>query len=148
MALLDASARRVVSYSGPGVSRSGDVDEQGDWIVQAFLVWPSVCGKAHRGLPMKTSDSVWHEKLSRLDVETEDNPYDKAFCPDSVGSDDQIGSELAHDPGAGFTTFILDVPPDRGGAAPHPYRVRHRRVCRRHGGRNPASPANMTVAGP
>src|SRR5262249_8070308 len=35
----------------------------------------------------------------------------KTFCPYLVGSYERVGDELAHYVAAGFTTFILDVPP-------------------------------------
>jgi len=57
-------------------------------------------------------------QLSNLAMESEDSPYwllpfrnYKTFCPYLVGSYERVGDELAHYVAAGFTTFILDVPP-------------------------------------
>jgi alkanesulfonate monooxygenase len=75
-------------------------------------------GQLTHQLAMKISDSVWHEQLSRLEMETPGSPYwlvpfqnYQTFCPYLVGSYEQVAAELAHYIAAGFTTFILDVPP-------------------------------------
>lgn len=78
-------------------------------------------GEVKHQLAMKVSDSHWHRQLSDRDEEEEadDNPYwlgpfnqGQTFCPYLVGSHERVGAELARYMGAGFDTFILDIPPD------------------------------------
>ena len=75
-------------------------------------------GKIKHMLAMKTSDSVWHQQLSHLPAERENNPYwlvpfhnYKTFCPYLVGGYRQVADELARYITAGYHTFILDIPP-------------------------------------
>ena len=93
-------------------------DEQEAWRVARARFPEDRRGQLTHQLAMKTSDSVWHEKLSRLAVEGEGSPYwlfpfqnYKTFCPYLVGTYERVGEELAHYVAAGFSTFILDVPP-------------------------------------
>lgn len=88
-------------------------------------------GQLLHQLAMKTSDSVWHAELSRW-RETEESPYwlvpfqnYKTFCPYLVGSYERVAGELAHYLGAGFTTFILDIPPAEE-------ELHHTRIAFRH----------------
>jgi alkanesulfonate monooxygenase len=79
-------------------------------------------GEIAHQLAMKTSDSVWHKQLSRsaTDADTrERGPYwlgpfqrYKTFCPYLVGSYERVACEVASYVGAGFTDFILDIPPN------------------------------------
>jgi len=75
-------------------------------------------GQLTQQLAMKTSDSVWHKQLSRLEEETDSNPYwlvpfhnYKTFCPYLVGSYKRIREEVLRYVEAGYKTFILDIPP-------------------------------------
>jgi alkanesulfonate monooxygenase len=93
-------------------------DEQEAWRIARARFPEDRRGQLTHQLAMKTSDSVWHEKLSRLAVESEGSPYwlfpfhnYKTFCPYLVGTYQRVGEELAHYVAAGFSTFILDVPP-------------------------------------
>src|SRR5262245_48143811 len=93
-------------------------DEQEAWRIARARFPEDRRGQLTHQLAMKTSDSVWHEKLSRLPVECEGRPYwlfpfhnYQTFCPYLVGTYERVGQELAHYLDAGFSTFILDVPP-------------------------------------
>jgi alkanesulfonate monooxygenase len=77
-------------------------------------------GQLTQQLAMKVSDSVWHQQLSSLDDESESSPYwlvpfhnYKTFCPYLVGSYERVAQEIARYVGAGYKTFILDIPPTR-----------------------------------
>ena len=69
---------------------------------------------------MATSDSVWHGQLSSLAKDdTPANPYwlgpfqnYKTFCPYLVGSYESVAVEIERYLALGYTTFILDIPPD------------------------------------
>jgi alkanesulfonate monooxygenase len=77
-------------------------------------------GRLMHKLAMKTSDSVWHQKLTALEESgnaDERDPYwlwpfknYNTFCPYLVGSFNTVSTELAKYLTAGFTTFILDIP--------------------------------------
>jgi len=77
-------------------------------------------GRLTHGLAMKVSDSHWHRELSARDPgEDESSPYwlgpfnnGQTFCPYLVGTHERVGAELARYLAAGFSTFILDIPPD------------------------------------
>lgn len=77
-------------------------------------------GQVTHQLAMKVSDSLWHKQLSQMPDTTdpENSPYwlvpfknYKTFCPYLVGSYDRVGRELRRYIGAGYETFILDIPP-------------------------------------
>jgi alkanesulfonate monooxygenase len=79
-------------------------------------------GEIKHQLAMKVSDSHWHRDLSQRERGGEDreSPYwlgpfnqGQTFCPYLVGTHERVGAELARYMGAGFETFILDIPPDR-----------------------------------
>ena len=68
-------------------------------------------------LAMSTSDSSWHDQLSRLGETIEPHTYwlhpfenYKTFCPYLVGSYDDVAETVAAYFECGFSTFILDVP--------------------------------------
>jgi len=74
---------------------------------------------AHK-MAMKTSDSKWHKDLSEWpEAETNTDtvywlrPFQsyKTFCPYLVGNYERVSAEIAGFIRAGFTTFILDIPP-------------------------------------
>jgi alkanesulfonate monooxygenase len=76
-------------------------------------------GQITHELAMKVSDSSWHRQLSDLGSSGagERNPYwlvpfqnYKTFCPYLVGSYAQVADLLARYVGAGYRSFILDVP--------------------------------------
>lgn len=77
-------------------------------------------GEIAHQMAMKTSDSSWHRSLSEWpELEADaDTPYwlrpfqsYKTFCPYLVGSYDRVAAEIAAYIRAGFTTYILDIPP-------------------------------------
>ena len=77
-------------------------------------------GQLTHELAMKVSDSAWHKQLSSMEAggEGERSPYwlvpfqnFKTNCPYLVGSYSTVASELARYAAAGFTTYILDIPP-------------------------------------
>jgi alkanesulfonate monooxygenase len=78
-------------------------------------------GQITHALAMRISDSQWHKELSELGARTAEsqNPYwlrpfenYKTFCPYLVGSYDRVAEEVARYLDLGFTTFILDIPPN------------------------------------
>ena len=71
---------------------------------------------------MKVSDSLWHKQLSDLAESTtvDRSPYwlvpfqnYKTFCPYLVGGYETVAREIARYIGAGYRSFILDIPPDK-----------------------------------
>jgi alkanesulfonate monooxygenase len=77
-------------------------------------------GQITHKLAMKVSDSKWHEQLSKLGEKpvSDENPYwlgpfqnYKTFCPYLVGSYERVATDVARYIGAGYKTFILDIPP-------------------------------------
>jgi alkanesulfonate monooxygenase len=78
---------------------------------------PDRAGQITHKLAMKTSDSLWHEKLSALGRDPGNKTYwlvpfenYKTFCPYLVGTYEQVSFELSCYIAAGCETFILDVP--------------------------------------
>lgn len=78
-------------------------------------------GQIVHQLAMKTSDSSWHEQLSRLGRRpaSEDNPYwlvpfesYRTFCPYLVGSHAIVARELSRYVALGYRTLLLDIPAD------------------------------------
>lgn len=77
-------------------------------------------GQLTHQLATQTSDSSWHEQLSRTADKSGGGVYwlhpfrnYHTFCPYLVGSYDRTATEVARYIRAGFRTFILDVPPSR-----------------------------------
>ena len=78
-------------------------------------------GQIKHQLAMATSDSTWHGQLSTMvKDDTPENPYwlgpfqnSKTFCPYLVGSYESVAAEIERYLALGYTTFILDVPPDK-----------------------------------
>ena len=79
-------------------------------------------GRITHELAVKVSDSSWHHQLSvrRPEEGGDGDPYwlgpfqnYKTFCPYLVGSYDRVAIDVAGYLRAGFTTFILDIPPSR-----------------------------------
>ncbi len=77
-------------------------------------------GQLAHQLAVKVSDSVWHKQLSEMGTaeRRQRNPYwlvpfqnYKTFCPYLVGSYERIADELGRYIEAGYTTYILDIPP-------------------------------------
>ena len=102
-----------------GVIARASEDEA--WRVAVERFPPDRKGQLRHALAMKVSDSHWHRDLSRRDEGGEDDlhPYwlspfanGHTFCPYLVGNHDRVGAEIARYVAAGFTTFILDIPPD------------------------------------
>jgi len=77
-------------------------------------------GQVIHQLATKTSDSVWHKDLSLRGASAEERgvywlgPFQnyKTFCPYLVGSYERVSEVLAQYVALGYTSFILDVPPD------------------------------------
>ena len=77
-------------------------------------------GQLAHQLATKVSDSAWHRQLSELARESAPQgrqPYwlvpfqnGKAVCPFLVGSHARVAEEVARYAGAGYRSFILDVP--------------------------------------
>jgi alkanesulfonate monooxygenase len=79
-------------------------------------------GQLTHQLAMKTSDSAWHRQLSQMGAEAAATaspywlwPFEnyQTFCPYLVGGYDRVATELAKYIARGYSTFILDIPPDR-----------------------------------
>jgi alkanesulfonate monooxygenase len=93
---------------------------EGAWQVAEERFPPDRRGQVTHRLAMKTSDSRWHMDLSERPEAEPDSPYwlrpfhsYQTFCPYLVGSHERVAEELARYIGAGFRTFILDVPPNQ-----------------------------------
>jgi alkanesulfonate monooxygenase len=105
--------------SGVRVGIIAREDENEAWSV-AYERFPvDRKGELAHQLAMKTSDSVWHKQLSELGATPENNPYwlipfqrYKTFCPYLVGNYSKVAAEVARYITLGFTTFILDIPPN------------------------------------
>src|SRR6266545_4703278 len=78
-------------------------------------------GQITHALAMRISDSQWHRQLSELGAQRGESqspywlrPFEnyKTFCPYLVGSYDRVAEEVARYIDLGFTTFILDIPPN------------------------------------
>ena len=76
-------------------------------------------GQLLHALAMKTTDSHWHAQLSALSDDERSaywlGPFERyqTMCPYLVGSYSVVADELSRYLERGFTTFILDIPPDR-----------------------------------
>ena len=98
-----------------GIIARADEDEAWHFAYERFP--PDRAGQITHKLAMKTSDSVWHNKLSALGKESVRKTYwlvpfenYKTFCPYFVGAYEQVAQEIARYISAGCKTFILDVP--------------------------------------
>ena len=76
-------------------------------------------GEMAHTLASNTSDSKWHEELSKLEVAKEKRVYwlkpfhtYKTFCPYLVGSHQEVAEELAGYVKLGHTRIILDIMPE------------------------------------
>jgi alkanesulfonate monooxygenase len=95
-------------------------DEETAWEIAHQRFPTDRRGQLTHELAMNVSDSAWHKQLSSMDS-AEDaggSPYwlvpfknFKTNCPYLVGSYQTVASELARYTSAGFTTYILDIPP-------------------------------------
>ena len=100
-----------------GVIARDDEDEA--WEI-AYARFPEDrTGLLTHQLAMKTSDSSWHQQLSRMgqEAKSEKSPYwltpfkhYKTFCPYLVGSYERVAGELARYMELGHKTIILDIP--------------------------------------
>ena len=79
-------------------------------------------GQITHQFAVKVSDSNWHHQLSvrRPDEGGDGDPYwlgpfqnYSTFCPYLVGSYERVATEVSGYLRAGFTTFIVDIPPSR-----------------------------------
>ena len=79
-------------------------------------------GQIAHQLAMSISDSHWHKQISSIstDLESAQNVYwtwpfenYKTFCPYLVGSYQTVADELRRYMQIGYSTFILDIPPNR-----------------------------------
>ena len=70
---------------------------------------------------MKVSDSQWHKQLSHLAEQVGEEsvywlrPFEhyKTMCPYLVGDYDEVAREVNRYASIGYSTFILDIPPDK-----------------------------------
>src|SRR5215475_14326775 len=78
-------------------------------------------GQMTHQLAMKSSDSVWHKQLSDLAQYTKARrtpywlgPFEnyRTFCPYLVGSYEVVANEISRYLALGYSTFILDIPPN------------------------------------
>lgn len=97
-------------------------EEDAAWEVAYNRFPASRSGQIAHKFAMKTSDSVWHKKLSNLSNQLNGHrssywlhPFKnyKTFCPYLVGSYKKVAKELSRYIGIGYRTFILDIPPSR-----------------------------------
>lgn len=93
-------------------------DEDEAWTIARKRFPEDRKGQLTHQLAMKISDSIWHKQLSQMGEGIDNGPYwlvpfqhYKTFCPYLVGSYARVAAELAGYIGAGYTTFILDIPP-------------------------------------
>src|SRR5205823_809144 len=79
-------------------------------------------GELTHQVAMRISDSLWHKQLSELAEESKNGrspywlrPFEtyKTFCPYLVGSYEAVAEELSRYISAGYSTFILDIPPTK-----------------------------------
>jgi alkanesulfonate monooxygenase len=91
---------------------------EGAWAEAHRRFPPDRRGEIAHQAAMKASDSAWHRQLSGMGAPSGASPYwllpfqnYKTFCPYLVGSHDRVAEELARYIGAGFGSFILDIPP-------------------------------------
>ena len=103
-----------------GIIARGDEEEA--WRVAHARFPEDRKGQLTHQLAMKTSDSAWHQQLSRMASDTKNggtpywlHPFEnyKTFCPYLVGSYERVATELAKYIDCGYSTFILDIPPAR-----------------------------------
>jgi alkanesulfonate monooxygenase len=102
-----------------GIIARNTEDEAWEVAYQRFP--PDRAGQITHKLAMSTSDSVWHNRLSTLGRSPEQTstrttywlaPFEnyKTFCPYLVGSYEQVACQLSRYLGAGYSTFITEVP--------------------------------------
>ena len=108
-------------FGGAGIRVGIIAREDGEeaWRIAEGRFPPDRAGQVTHRIAMKTSDSVWHQTLSGIGGESKGErsaywlvPFQnyKTFCPYLVGSYSAVGEELQRYLGAGYRTFILDVP--------------------------------------
>ncbi len=105
--------------SGVRVGIDTREDEDEAWRVAHERFPEDRRGQLTRELANKVSDSEWHKQISELGATTENNPYwlvpfqsYKTNCPYLVGSYKKVAAELSRYINLGFSTFILDIPPE------------------------------------
>jgi alkanesulfonate monooxygenase len=117
-----AEARPADGRQGIRVGIIARQDEDEAWEVANKRFPPDRKGEMLHELAMKVSDSSWHRHLSRLGAAATESrpPYwlrpfetSKTNCPYLVGTYDAVASQLSAYFTAGFTTFILDIPPNQ-----------------------------------
>ncbi|OGA28722.1 MAG: alkanesulfonate monooxygenase [Betaproteobacteria bacterium RIFCSPLOWO2_02_FULL_65_24] len=96
--------------------------EQQAWAVAEARFPGDRRGQIAHQLAMKVSDSHWHKQLSDTVAENGMRqgaywmwPFEnyKTFCPYLVGDYDQVAEQISLYVGAGYRTYILDIPPSR-----------------------------------
>jgi alkanesulfonate monooxygenase len=105
--------------SGVRVGIVTRADEDEAWRVAHERFPEDRRGQLTRKLADKVSDSEWHKQISELGSTPENNPYwlvpfqnYKTNCPYLVGTYEKVATELSRYIGLGFSTFILDIPPE------------------------------------
>jgi alkanesulfonate monooxygenase len=116
-----ASSRANGGSSGIRIGLIARDDEAEAWAIAHARYPGDRKGQLTRKLATKVSDSSWHHQLASMgESEASTNttywlvPFQnyKAMCPYLVGSYAQVSQELARYVQCGYTTFILDEPPD------------------------------------
>ena len=115
------SSKRPATPKGIRIGLIVRDDESEAWSIAHNRYPRDRKGELTRQLATKVSDSNWHRDLSAMSESgpEEESPYwlvpfqnYKAMCPYLVGSYDRVAGELAHYLHCGYTTFILDEPPN------------------------------------
>lgn len=96
-------------------------DESSAWAVAHSRFPEDRRGQLTHQLAMKISDSEWHKQLSELGAHSSNrSPYwlgpfqnYRSFCPYLVGSYTVVAAEVRKYLDLGYSTFILDIPPNR-----------------------------------
>jgi alkanesulfonate monooxygenase len=116
-----AALDKTVKSCGIRVGIIAREDEDEAWYIALNRFPPDRAGQITHKLAMSTSDSFWHNRLSKLGVlEAQEGyrstywlaPFEnyKTFAPFLVGSYTQVAEQLARYMAAGYSTFITEVP--------------------------------------
>jgi len=116
-----AAEPKIVKSCGIRVGIIAREDEEEAWQIAHHRFPPDRGGQITHKLAMSTSDSFWHNRLSKLGgAETQQDfrstywlaPFEnyKTFAPFLVGSYTQVAEQLSRYMAAGYSTFITEVP--------------------------------------
>lgn len=112
---------KIVESCGIRVGIIARDDEEEAWQIAFNRFPPDRAGQITHKLAMSTSDSFWHNRLSKLGVMEGQPGYRsaywlvpfenyKTFAPFLVGSYSQVAEQLARYMAVGYSTFITEVP--------------------------------------